>query len=78
MAARGVDMLFAMISKIDARAIGLRTATVSGYTATKAVITIGGASITDVRYLSTYSPTVGDQVQVLQKSGALLILGKVA
>lgn len=78
MASRGVDMLFALISKIDARAIGLRTATVASATSTKAVITLGGASIPEVRFLATYSPTAGDKVQVLQKSGQLLILGKVA
>lgn len=78
MAAKGVDILYALINAIDQRAVTLRTATVASFTSTKCVITIGGGSITNVPYMASYSPTVGDKVQVLQKTGLLLILGKVA
>lgn len=76
--ASAVDLLHQVINKLAARAVNLRTATVTGSTATRCVITLGGGSVTSVPFLTSYTPTTGDTVLVLQKPGQLLIIGKAA
>lgn len=61
------------------QAVSLRTARVDSFGSGVATITLAGGSVTDVPYLSTYSPVVGNAVAVLQtEAGQLLILGKPA
>lgn len=55
----------------------LRTATISSFTASDAVILLGDASITGVDYLRSYAPTIGDVVLVLQAPAQMVIIGKV-
>lgn len=74
--ASAVDLLAKVIDQLAQRAVSLRTATVSGFTSTRCVITLAGGTIANVPMLSTYTPTVGDTVLVLQKPGQLLIIGK--
>lgn len=59
--------------------VRLRTARLDAFTTGHAQITLAGASLTDVPYLASYSPTVGNTVLLLQTGGGqLLILGKAA
>lgn len=74
--ATAVDLLYLVIDRLAQRAVSLRTATVSGSTATRCIITLGGGTVTNVPFLASYTPTVGDTVLVLQKPGQLLIIGK--
>lgn len=60
-------------------AVRLRTARLAGATSTRATITMGGNDLAGVPFLSTYTPTVGDRVLVLQtEAGLLVVLGKTA
>ncbi|MFC0546939.1 hypothetical protein [Kutzneria chonburiensis] len=71
------------IKALDDRLNALRdnlvtTATVSGTSGTKVIVTMQGASLTLPR-LTSYTPTVGDVVIVLTAfPGAWLVLGKPA
>jgi len=56
----------------------LRAAVVASAASGAVTLTLGEETITDVRYLASYSPTAGDIVQVLQLPGQLLILGRTA
>jgi hypothetical protein len=73
-----VDLLYQVIDRLAQRTTTLRTATVDGSTATRCTITLAGGTLTNVPYLTSYSPTVGDTVLVLQKPGQLIIIGKAA
>lgn len=46
----------------------------------RVTLTIGGSTdtVTDVRYLASYSPTIADTVWLLQNGTDLLVLGKLA
>jgi len=70
------DLLFQVIDRLASRMVTLRTATVSGSTSTRCVISLAGGTVTSVPYLASYTPTVGDTVLVLQKPGQLIIIGK--
>lgn len=72
----GLDSIYRILDGIVRRLVTLRTGTVSGSTATTAVITIGGGSVSNVPFLASYTPTVGDNVIVLQTVNQLLIIGK--
>ena len=74
--ASAVDLLYQVIDRLAQRVTTLRTATVSGSTATRCIITLAGGTVSNVPYLASYTPTVGDTVLVLQKPGQLLIIGK--
>lgn len=74
--ATAVDMLWQVIDRLAQRAVQLRTATVSGATSTRCIINLAGGTITNVPFLASYTPVVGDTVLVLQKPGQLLIIGK--
>jgi hypothetical protein len=53
----------------------LRAATVTGTPGSGAVeLSLGGGTV-EASYLSTYTPTVGDVVVVLQQGSQLLVLG---
>lgn len=54
-----------------------RVGTVSGTNGTKVVVTVSGVSHTIPR-LSTYSPTIGDTVQIAWPKGRPFVLGKIA
>lgn len=75
--AAATDTLYRLINGIAQRLCTLRTATIAAATATRATINLGGATITNVTFLASYTPTVGDTVLLLQKPGQLVILGKV-
>lgn len=75
---RAVDALSRLITP-PANALRLRTATLAAATANRATLTLAGATVPGVPYLSTYTPTVGDTVLVLQtETGLLVVLGKTA
>lgn len=74
--ASAADLLFQVIDRLAQRTVSLRTATVAGSTSNRCIITLGGGTLSDIPYLASYTPTVGDVVLVLQKPGQLLILGK--
>jgi hypothetical protein len=74
--ATAVDLLYQLFDRLSQRTTTLRTATVSGTTTNRCTISLAGGTLTNVPYLASYTPTVGDTVLVLQKTGQLLILGK--
>lgn len=71
-----VDALFQVIDRLAQRSTSLRTATVSGATSTRCILTLAGGTVSDVPFLASYTPTVGDTVLVLQKPGQLIVIGK--
>lgn len=54
-----------------------RVGTVSGTSGTKVVVTVSGTSYTLPR-LSSYSPTIGDTVQIAWPRSRPFVLGKIA
>lgn len=54
-----------------------RTGTVSGTSGTRVVVSVEGGSMTLPR-LASYTPTVGDVVQIAARPGGWLVLGKSA
>jgi urea transporter len=73
---RAVDALHQLITP-PPDAVRLRTATLAASTATDCTITLAGASVSEVPYLASYTPGVGDVVLVLQTTaGVLIVLGK--
>jgi hypothetical protein len=75
---RSTDALAQLLAR-PGDALRLRTARVDGYTATSATITLAGGTVTDVPYLASYAPAVGNTVLLLQTTnGLLLIIGRVA
>lgn len=55
----------------------VRTATVSGTSGTKVIVTVDGSSMTLPR-LASYTPTISDVVLILAVPGAWIVLGKPA
>lgn len=55
----------------------VRTATVSGTSGTKVIVTVDGSSMTLPR-LASYTPTIADVVLILAVPGAWIVLGKPA
>jgi hypothetical protein len=75
---RSLDALYQLIKPVP-NAVRLRVATVEGFTSTTATIRLAGGSVSNVAYLSTYSPAVGHTVLVLQtNAGVLVVLGRTA
>lgn len=74
--ARGARTIGARLAAIEASQLVLRTASLTAATSTTATITLGGASLSGVNMLASYTPTVGDTVLVLQAPGVLIIVGK--
>jgi hypothetical protein len=75
---RGVDVLSELL-KPTSDTVRLRTARVDGFTAKAATVLLAGGTVTDVPYLSTYTPAVGHVVLLLQTTGGLLVIvGRVA
>lgn len=70
-----VDTL-AQLMAPSPNAVRLRRATVSAATSTAVTISLAGAALS-APFLSSYTPTVGDTVLVLQtNAGLLFVLGK--
>lgn len=72
----GLDLIHRILDGLARRMVTLRTATLSGATSTRATITLAGGTVSNVPMLASYTPTVGDNVIVLQSLGQLLIIGK--
>jgi exosome complex RNA-binding protein Rrp4 len=66
------------LADLPGPSLRLRTATLASSTSGLATITLSEETITDVPYLASYAPAVGDIVQVLQTPSQLLILGRAA
>jgi hypothetical protein len=54
----------------------LRTATVDAWAASRATITLAGATVADVPCLDSYTPGIGHVVLLLQSGSQLLIIGR--
>lgn len=54
-----------------------RVGTVTGTSGTKVIVTVDGASLTLPR-LATYTPTLGDVVQIAYPPARPFVLGKIA
>lgn len=54
-----------------------RTGTVTGTSGTSVLVTVGGTTLT-LRRLSSYTPTVGDQVIIDCGGDGMVIIGKIA
>lgn len=75
---RPTDALAELLAQ-PSDAVRLRTARVDGFSTGRATVYIGGGTVTDVPYLASYAPAVGNTVLVLQTTGGLLlIIGRVA
>lgn len=74
---RGIDAIFRLLDSLNRRAVSMRVGQISGATSTRAVVTLGGGSISEVPFLTSYTPVVGDNVILLQNLGQLVIIGKV-
>lgn len=74
--ARGARTIGARLAALEGTQLVLRTASLTASTSTTATITLGGASITGVNMLASYTPTTGDTVLVLQAPGVLIIIGR--
>lgn len=71
------DALSAALS--GAGSARLRTGTVAGSASSRITLTLAGATVPGVPYLSAYTPVIGDRVLVLQTDGGqMLVLGKPA
>lgn len=72
---RPVDAL-ARLLKPSPDTVRLRAATIQSSALGLAVVSLAGQSVTDVPYLASYTPVVGNTVLMLQTGkGQFLILG---
>lgn len=75
---RAVDVLAQKLTPPN-DSVRVRTARIAAFTATSCSIDLAGATVSGVPYLTSYAPTVGHTVVVLQTPGGLLIvLGRTA
>lgn len=74
--ARLVAAITYRLDDLTLNQVTLRTATLTASTSTTATITLGGTSLAGVPMLTSYTPTNGDTVLVLQTRGTLIILGR--
>lgn len=74
--ARGARSIGARLTALEGAQLVLRTGTLTASTSTTATITLGGASMSGVSMLASYTPTTGDTVVLLQSHGLLIIIGK--
>lgn len=70
-----LDMLSRILRSDTVR---LRTATIASFASNRATVTLAGATVTGVPYLSSYTPVVGHVVLMLQAANRHVIIGKVA
>jgi hypothetical protein len=74
--ARGSASIGGRLAALEASQLAMRTGSVTAFTSTAATVNLGGESMSDVNMLASYSPTIGDNVVILQAPGLLIILGK--
>lgn len=71
-------LIDAVAQSAPANPVYVRTGTISAITGTTCTVSLAGASLTTVPRLTSYTPTVGHVVILLQSGSQLVILGKVA
>ena len=66
-----------LLGKKDRKDSSVQSGTVADIGTGSVTLTYFGVDIDGIRYVDTYTPTIGDNVVVSRSSGTLLILGKV-
>jgi hypothetical protein len=76
---KGIDRFASQINRQRAsKELSMRFGTITAVTGTTVTVQIGGAAITAINRLASYSPTVNDKVAILRSGATMVVLGEIA